>query len=128
MQQPIDRREIELRTIDIADLVPNRVYPAQRLSYLDMLRATIERSGFIIPPVVVPAAAGTFEVVEGHRRIAVAKQLGKVSLKCCVILDAEGLDPGELFLRVMADQADREVRKDASRKQAAIVEWELRQG
>jgi hypothetical protein len=123
----------KMQEIAIADLVPNRCCPPSRVEGVGFLHFAIRTTNIIYPPLVVPlrrdgvAVVGKFEVIEGHRRIQVAIDLGLKSLQCLVIMqrivinDAEYLDPCDLFRSLQADQADP-VRSRSRRRQ-----WQFKQ-
>jgi hypothetical protein len=60
------------------------------------LRATIETTGFIAPPLLV-AKRNRYEVVNGHRRLAVADDLGIKRVQCLVIDHAGPEERAMLF-------------------------------
>jgi len=79
-----EQPEMTLRTIALDDLDACPAYPPERLDGLDDLREAIESSRLIIPPVVMPSAGGRYVLLDGHRRVAVARLLHRDTLPCFV--------------------------------------------
>lgn len=56
---------------------------------LESLAASVRELGIIEPLIVTPREDGTFEVIAGHRRLTVAKQLQLPTVPCRIVTDAE---------------------------------------
>jgi ParB-like chromosome segregation protein Spo0J len=112
-------RQQELRDVPLALLDDNPLYPTERLEAdpdqpddgdtpvgsLKELEETIRQSR-IIDPLTVAPAGDRFVLLDGHRRLRVARTLGLDSVQCLVVPVESGEDVGILFVRVQAAIAE----------------------
>ncbi len=78
--------------VNINDLKKDPNHPRQERGDLEGLTRSIHRDGIINPIVVQKTAEGQCLIIDGDRRVGVAKTLGYETVPCLVY---EGLTPGE---------------------------------
>lgn len=67
-----------VRNIDIDLLIPFENHPFQERNGIEQteLLESIKTNGLLEPIIVRPFSAGTYEIISGHRRVNVCKELG----------------------------------------------------
>lgn len=106
------------REISLDQLAQNPVYPKTRLMDLDELTDAIRETRFIIPPEVVQVGR-SYVLLDGHRRVAVARLLGLGSLACNVLPTQD--DPRTAFIRWQSRMAEADKRRAWLDRQRAAV-------
>ena len=75
---------MKLVTLDINSLVKHPNHPRKDLGNLETLEASIRRDGLQEPPMVMASDQGNFLILDGVRRVEVAKRLGWKEMLCLV--------------------------------------------
>lgn len=83
----LDLERVALKELKVADIAENPLQPQRRTTEtaVRVLQTMIISSRFIVPPVVVELMPGYYMVVDGHRRLYVARALGVERLQCLVV-------------------------------------------
>jgi hypothetical protein len=77
---------LQLEWVEIAACVPNEYQAAKRTSdqAIKKLKADIEKHGIQTPPKLMRLSEGQFVIVDGHRRIAAARELGLTKIQATI--------------------------------------------
>jgi hypothetical protein len=112
-------------TLPIALLVENLVQPVLRTTdgALRELKAKVAETGFITP-ITVLYARGTYFIINGHRRLAVALALGLTSIECVVRhYKKEYKTVEDAAIRAATDFVDEAAGERAHRGCDSLCEW-----
>ena len=92
-------KSLQLEWVEISQCVPNEYQAAKRTSdqAIKKLRADIEKNGIQTPPKLMRLGAGRFVIVDGHRRIAAARELGLTKIQA-TIFDGSPLEASLGFI------------------------------
>lgn len=100
--------EPELVTVGIASLLPVKALrPTVKVSQkYTQIAASIREIGLVEPPVVArdPRMPGVFLILDGHMRVAVLKDLGRMEVECLVSTDDEAFTYNRRINRLSAVQ------------------------
>lgn len=90
--------------IEVGRLRPSALNPRRDVGPVDELAASISSQGLVEPLVVHEDAAGGFEVLAGHRRLAAAKAAGISTVPCIV---RSGMEPAEKLEMMLVENLQR---------------------
>ena len=79
-----------IKELQIKQLIKEPNHPRKESGNLDSLLQSIKKDGIISPVTVVKVNENVYHVIDGYRRVEVAKKLGIETIYCIVF---EGYDP-----------------------------------
>jgi ParB family chromosome partitioning protein len=109
---PVDQTEVELIALDRIDVDPAST-PRHGLADIDELTASIRAHGLLQPVVVRrdPRRRGRYQLVAGHRRLAVLQQLAQADPGgrwACVPATVRNLESDDAYLVTLVENLQRD--------------------